>query len=295
MPAKHRVLIVEDDRPTAEDLGAIVKSLGCRFRTTTNKRDALAALRAGPCCLILLDLEIKLSPDAIKGHREYGISLLREMRQMHLDHTGVCYWLPIVIISGFAREADAAVEVMRAGASDVIQKPSDSRNISERLRQALERSGRASHNHCMVGPSSHMPSADGKVVIAIPGDRIRRRTRVTVGSRPLMLTDSSLKVLLHLMVARKRNARVHKRELGAKSDPGFKGISVLRDALRPSLGEGVDIIGGDYHGNYYLEDGVTIGNCDYKKLAEIDDQKITELARVLGPQRARRQKSDGNS
>jgi DNA-binding response OmpR family regulator len=295
LAAMHRVLIVEDDRATAEDLGAIVKSLGSHSRIVTNKRDALAALRAGTFCLILLDLQIKRVPDSIKGHTEYGNSLLREMRQMHLDHTGACYWLPIVIVSGFAREAAAAVEVMRAGAHDVIQKPFEGRQVSAIIRQALERSGRIAHDLCLAGPSSRVPRPGGKLVLGVPGDRVRRRTRVMVGSQPVMLTDASLRVLLHLMVAFQNKATVHKRELGAKSEQGFKGISVLREALRPTLGEGVDIIGNDYQGNYFLKDGVTIGNCDAAKLAEIGDQKITELARTLRPPRARRHKSDGNS
>ena len=281
MTVGHRVLIVEDDRPTAEDLAEILKSLGCECSIATNKRDALTALEGSTYCLILLDLQIKLEPNSIKGHTEHGNSLLREIRQLHSDHTGRGFWLPILIVSGFAREVNAAVEVMKDGANDVIHKPFVGREVSETVRQALARSGRGTHTLCAAGPGGRPLDAGKGTILSIPGDRDRRRTRVMVGSRATSLTDSSLKVLLHLMVAHAGGTGVHKRDLGASRDQGFKGISVLREALKPALPEGVDVIGNDHHGNYHLTNEVTIGICDAEKLASIGDSKITELAREL--------------
>jgi DNA-binding response OmpR family regulator len=280
MTGGHRALIVEDDRPTADDLAEILTSLGCDCSIATNKRDALSALAGDAYCLILLDLEIKLEPASIRGHTEHGNSLLREIRQLHSEHTGLGFWLPILIVSGFAREVGAAVEVMKDGANDVIHKPFVGWEVSDTVRRALERSGRATHALCAAGPVAR--ALDAKATpLSIPGDRVGRRTRVRFGSRSTLLTDSSLKVLLHLMVARAARTAVHKKELGARRDQGFKGISVLRDALKPALGEGIDIIGNDRHGGYYLTDDVTIGICDAEKLASIGDRKITELAREL--------------
>jgi hypothetical protein len=149
---------------------------------------------------------------------------------------------------------------------------------------------------CSEKPKPRVTDAGKDILIAIPGDLIRRRTRVMVGERPIDLTDSSLKVLLQLIVAREAGRKVHKRALGARDDQGFKGISLLRGYLQPALGEGVNIIGNDYHGNYWLTDEVTIGNCDTDKLAEIGDEKISELAHELRRcLDARRPKSEGNS
>ena len=74
---------------------------------------------------------------------------------------------------------------------------------------------------------------------------------------------------------------VHKRELGASDDRGFKGVSVLRAALAPALPAGVDIVGNDYHGYYFLTDRVVIGACDIDALMAIGDRDITELAQAL--------------
>lgn len=281
MTGRHLALIVEDDTTTAEDLTEILNALGCESIVANNRQTAVASLRDNVFCFVLLDLEIKSDRDSIKGHTAHGHSLLREIRKGYADHTGSSYWMPILIVSGFAREVSAAVDVMKDGASDVIQKPFNSRNVSDAVNRALEASGRVTHDLCGGTPGPLRRDTGKTVVLAIPGDRERRRTRVLVSGRTIWLPDSSLKVLLRLAVAHEEHADVHKRDLGAKDDQGFKGISVLREWLRPALVEGVDIIGNDHHGNYQLADDVTISICDAERLAKIGDNQITGLSRVL--------------
>lgn len=296
MNTAHRALIVEDSGSTAEDLVEILTSIGCESTCVDNKRGALELLRSNNFCVILLDLEIRGDHDSIKGHIEHGNSLLREIRLVHADHIGTSYGLPILIVSGFAREVSAAVGAMQDGADDVIQKPFNTRLVSDAIRRALERSGRVTHDLCTEKPAA-MVTDDGKsIVLGIPGDRVGRRTRVMVGSTPITLTDSSLKVLLRLMIAFEEGRPVHKRDLGARDDKGYKGVSVLREALKSALPTGVSIVRNEYHGNYCLTDRVTISSCNIDKLAQLEDRKITELAqrlsRLLG---ARQKESDGNS
>jgi DNA-binding response OmpR family regulator len=289
MKEQHIALLVEDDRETAEDLGEILRSIECDCIVVDNADDALVALQNKSFCLILLDLQIKSAADSIKGHVEHGKALLRKIREKHGDHNGTAFWLPVLIVSGFAREVDEAVDVMKDGASDVIQKPLDSRQVSERIRQGLQASGRQTHERCHEPPPTERPNLKDGVVIAIPGDKIRRRTRVTIASKPVDLTDASLKVLLHLMVAQRKGAPVHKVDLGATADQGFKGISILRNELKPVLA-GVDIIKNHYHGLYSFEDNVTIGECAVDKLLKIGDKTISSLAAQLQQQSTGRPK-----
>lgn len=278
MTGRHRALIVEDECLIAEELDEILKSISCDSIIVDNKREALAVLQSEKVCFILLDLEIKCEPDSIKGHTEHGSSLLREIRRTHADHPGLCYWLPILIVSGFAREFPAAIEVMKDGANDFIQKPFKARAVSDAVRRELERSGRVTHEVCGPRPMVRSLSTTEGAVLSIPGDRVRRRTRVMVGSRPIMLPSSSLKVLLHLMVAHEVHAWVHKRALGATDEQGFKGISVLREALKPALADGADIIINDHHGQYRFADNVVVAECNAEKLAMIGDKEIADLS-----------------
>jgi len=294
MNERHVALIVEDDKETALDLRQILRSCDCDSVVVDNHHDALAALQNKSFCFVLLDLQIKSEVESIKGHIDHGKALLRKIREKYGDHHGTAFWLPVIIVSGFAREVDEAVDVMKDGASDVIQKPLENRQVAQHVRRALEASGRKMHERCQQLPPAQTLNLTNGLLITIPGDRIKRRTRVAIASRSVELPDASLKVLLHLMIARRKGRQVHKIDLGATADQGFKGISTLRNELKPVLG-GIDIIKNDYHGNYSLVDDVTIGECAVDNLLKIGDQTISELARQLRFRKSRRKKkSDGN-
>ena len=55
----------------------------------------------------------------------------------------------------------------------------------------------------------------------------------------------------------------------------------MRAELKSVLPSGVDIVGNDYHGNYFLTDRVVIGDCNVDVLAAIGDRDITALALAL--------------
>jgi DNA-binding response OmpR family regulator len=295
MKQRHIVLIVEDDKETVEDLVEILSSIDCEIVVADNREAALAELQNKSFCLVLLDLQIKKAADSIRGHVEHGKALLRSIRAKHPDRNGTAFLLPVLIISGFARERDEAVEVMNDGTGHGIHKPFESRRVSERIRHALEESGCQMHDRCQEPPQTQSPNLKDGIVIAIPGDRVGRRTRVTIGTKTIELPDFTLKVLLHLMVAQRKGEPVNKRDMGATEDQGFKSISVLRNSLKPILGS-ADIIENDCRGNYSFAPRVTIGECAVDKLLEIGDKTISDLAKLLQNQTPRSYKeSEGNS
>lgn len=295
MKERHIALVVEDDPETAEDLVQILESIDCASAVVNNAEDAEKQLQQTSFCLILLDLQIKSKPDSIKGHVEHGKSVLRTIRATYGDYNGNSFTLPVLIVSGFARERDPAVDVMKSGASDIIQKPFVSGQVSERIRQALQESGRRSHDACGALPRQRRVNPDAEIVLAIPGDRVRRRTRVTVAGNPAELTDASLKVLLHLMVARQKGGMANKVDMGANADQGFKRISNLCSELKPALGD-VKIVENRYHGDYCLIDRVRIGECAFDKLRQIENKAISTLVEQLeDPPSGPAQESEGNS
>jgi DNA-binding response OmpR family regulator len=278
---RHRALIVEDDVPTAEDLVEVVRALDCESVVVDNKADAIAALEREAFCFALFDLQIKVHRDSIRGSVEAGQGLVREARRLYPAHAGAggCHQMPILVVSGHAREAAEAVAVMKDGADDVIQKPLDARHVSEGIRHALLRSGRSSHDACAAMVRAYGPS--GALVVAFPANRVGRRTRIVIGGKALNLTDGMLRILLELVVARLSDRAVHKIDLGATDDQGFKGISELRKELKPALGEDADIIANDYQGNYRISAPIVLGECQVERLVAIGDQRITALAKQL--------------
>lgn len=282
MSDTHRVLIVEDHSPNAEDLAEILRSLSCDPVIVDNKASALTKLKETEFCVVLLDLEIKGDTSSIKGHAEHGSSFLRELRALSPDlRAADGVHLPVLVVSAHANDVDFAVNIMKQGANDVIRKPFESADVSKRVREALERSGRGSHATCR---SPGTTTGDG-LVLAIPGERKKRRTRVEIGPKTTMLTDSDLKVLLALVAAKLTGKQVHKVDLGGTEDRGFKGISNLTRALEAALPEGVDIIANDYNGNYWLIERVQVGACGITKLLAIGDTTISELAKKIGEHR----------
>lgn len=281
MSAKHRALVVEDDRETADELGETLTAIGFEFTTIDNKEQAAAAIQAAPgaFCLVLLDLQIKATPGSLRGHVENGKTLLRELRQVRPEHVGDGHWLPILVVSGYARETEEAVDAMKEGASDVIQKPFKSKDVSTRIRDALKRAGRLTHTTCHVAPMSN-PSSAGKLVVTLSGERQKRRCRVVVNARAADLTEASFRLLLRLLVAHQSGKGVHKTELGATEDKGFKGISRLREELKPAVGTRV-IVENDQHGTYRLVDEVVLDKCDVDAISRQGDSEIAGLASKL--------------
>ena len=293
MKSGHCALIIEDEEETSLDLEQILNSLDCYSVRVTNVEDATRELETRSFCLVLLDLEIKSEPDSIKGHLENGKALLRKIRQMHFEHIGLRFWLPVLVISGFAHERDEALDLMKDGATDVIEKPIDGK-VSQSIRKAFAESRRVTHDLCqnhLVVPRDNFKE---KVVVTISGERAKRRTTIRLGSQPVTLTAGSLRVLLHLLLSHLQNKPVHKTDLGANHDQGFKGVSILRGELKQVLGD-TDIIENHYHGNYGLLSSVAIGEIAFEELLKLDDARISSLVEKIRKEPRFQEKSEGNS
>ncbi len=282
MNQKHRALVVEDEAEAAADLAEILTTCGCESVVVTNRRDALEQLDRGAFCIILLDLEIRSVPDSIRGRVDHGKLFLREARCRYPELVGTKYALPIVVLSGFASETEEAVAVMKEGASDVVQKLSSVRNKADRIQEALETAGRPSHRVCADRGTAVRDNPRSELTLSISGEQEGRRVVVQLGSRTAKLTQVALKVLLHLLKARVSNSSVHKTDLGARDDRGFRSVSVLRDQLAAACeGPVKELIKNDQHGNYSLADRVVPGSVDTARLERLGDREITKLAREI--------------
>lgn len=102
------IVVVDDDEKIGRAVERVLLCAGYRVRTFASARDYLAEHETmEPACLVL---DIKM-PDVD------GITLLREGRSAGEE-------IPAVFITG-SRDVDAAVRAMKAGASDLLEKPLD--------------------------------------------------------------------------------------------------------------------------------------------------------------------------
>ena len=102
------ILIVDDERDIRELVAEILRDEGYSTRLAQNSDEAMTAVQADPPMLMILDLWLKDS-------RLDGIGILMAVKREYPD-------IPVVIISGHAT-VDIAVEAIKGGAYDFIEKP----------------------------------------------------------------------------------------------------------------------------------------------------------------------------
>jgi phosphoserine phosphatase RsbU/P len=120
-----RVLIADDQVHVLEAIKMLLSGHGLATETVTEPGRVLPALQTGQFDVVLMDLNY--SRNTIEGGE--GLELVSQIRSM--DNL-----LPIVVMTAWS-SVDLAVEAMRRGASDFIQKPWDNYDLIEKLRNQL--------------------------------------------------------------------------------------------------------------------------------------------------------------
>jgi two-component system, NtrC family, response regulator AtoC len=123
--ALPKLFIIDDNADYVASLSRALQS-DYNITTATGKQQALSILRSG-CDLILLDIRLNESD---KANRE-GLELLRDVRAQRLD-------TPVIMMTAYG-DIGLAVEAMKEGAADFLQKPFDLHKLRAVLSNALER------------------------------------------------------------------------------------------------------------------------------------------------------------
>ncbi len=115
------VFIVDDEEPVRDSIGLLLRSVGLRSRGYPDARAFLDTYQPGqPGCLVL----------DIRMPRMSGMEL-----QQELNRRG--WGIPLIFITGHG-DVPMAVEAMRAGAVDFLQKPFKDDDLIRRVQKALE-------------------------------------------------------------------------------------------------------------------------------------------------------------
>jgi len=112
------ILLVEDDQTARSFMAPLLRDAGYEVREAETLEAAHRTLDRSEADIIILDVQL---PDG------YGPNLLERVTR---EQPG----LPVIVVTGFG-DIDMAVEVMKLGALDFIQKPVD----MVRLRQAVDK------------------------------------------------------------------------------------------------------------------------------------------------------------
>ncbi|MDC3988670.1 sigma-54-dependent transcriptional regulator [Polyangium jinanense] len=121
-----KILLADDQPDVLEALRLLVKAEGFSPTLARSPAAVLAAVEGGDFDVVLLDLNY--TRDTTSGRE--GLSLLPKLRE--LDAT-----LPVVVMTAWG-SVEGAVEAMRKGARDYVQKPWDNARLLATLRSQVE-------------------------------------------------------------------------------------------------------------------------------------------------------------
>ncbi|NHC25336.1 response regulator transcription factor [Nocardioides sp. IC4_145] len=165
LPAKGRVLVVDDDASLAEMLTIVLRQEGFDSRMVTRGDHALAAFREYRPDLVLLDLMLP---------GKDGIDVCKEIR----GESGV----PIVMLTAKGDTVDVVVG-LESGADDYVVKPFKPKELIARIRARVRRLDATSRAETLT---------IGDLVIDVAGHSVAR------GGRPISLTPLEFDLLVAL-------------------------------------------------------------------------------------------------
>jgi two-component system response regulator FixJ len=116
------VHLVDDDAAVRDSLRLLLETENFDVRAHASARDFLASVGAGETGCVITDVRM---PEM------NGLDLLAEMKARRLDR-------PVIVITAHA-DVTLAVQAMKAGAVDLLEKPFDDEALLGAVRQAMRR------------------------------------------------------------------------------------------------------------------------------------------------------------
>ena len=120
---KKQIFFVDDEATIREVITEILEKAGFKVSCFGNPIECLAELRTKKCDLLITDLKM---PEMD------GIGLLREIQHF-------APWISVLVMTGFGN-IPTAIEAMKAGAVDFIEKPFEKRNLVHKIKSILQES-----------------------------------------------------------------------------------------------------------------------------------------------------------
>jgi DNA-binding NtrC family response regulator len=123
---KPRILIADDQPDVLQALRLLLKREGFDLTTADSPRDVAAAMQEQEFDVAILDLNY--TRDTTSGKE--GMDLLTRIRAVYPN-------LPVIVMTAWG-SVDGAVEAMRRGARDYVEKPWDNQRLLATLRTQVE-------------------------------------------------------------------------------------------------------------------------------------------------------------
>lgn len=128
------ILIIDDDIAVRTSLLLLLRNEGFTACAAANEQEALQLLKQEPVSLVMLDLNF-----SIETSGEEGMALLQQVRQMNAV-------VPIILITGWGT-IELAVQGMKLGANDFINKPWNNDHLLQSVNTLLNLRDKKKEQH----------------------------------------------------------------------------------------------------------------------------------------------------
>lgn len=163
------IFIVDDDEAMRDTLSALLAPEGCQVTCFSESLAFLAAARQRTPSCILLDVNMP---------GRSGLDMLRELDALH-------YPAPILIVSG-QNDVPTAVNAIRGGALDFIEKPFQAAEVVARICEAISAWTRRDGNgDCgLFAGCERLTPREHEVLVQITGGASNKEAGRTLGISP---------------------------------------------------------------------------------------------------------------
>lgn len=117
----HNVYVVDDDQAVRDSLRWLIESVGLNVKTFSNGQELLENFNESEISCLVLDVRMP----GISG-----LDLQQRLKNMNSK-------VPVIIVTGHA-DVPMAIQAMKAGAFDFIEKPYSDQLLLERIQCAIE-------------------------------------------------------------------------------------------------------------------------------------------------------------
>ena len=156
----RRVLVADDQNDVLEALRLLLKSEGYQIEAVSSPQGVISALETREFDILLMDLNY--TRDTTSGQE--GLELLAKVQQID----GM---LPVVVMTAWG-SVELAVEAMRHGARDFVQKPWDNPRLLSILRTQMELS-EAIHKGMRLEAENRLLRAEGRPTLIAEAPAMR--------------------------------------------------------------------------------------------------------------------------
>ncbi len=196
------VFVVDDDAAMRASLRWLLESVGLRVETFASGRDFLERYESGQAGCLVLDLRM---PDLS------GLELQSELNRRAIS-------LPVIIISGYG-EVRTAVDALKAGAVDFLEKPFSEQVLLDRVWQAIK--------------SDHAARRD-RAERAAFGENLRKLTPRERQVMDLVVAGKSNREIAEQLTLSPKTVEVHRAQVMKKTQ-----AATLADLIRVAVQSGV--------------------------------------------------------